>query len=78
MEAQGIPTVTLARMDFVGVMKNALSGLGLAPEAAMVTFPMDLFLPGSELEPLKMRRREFYDGLTAWKPESLPGEPGTN
>lgn len=65
-------------MDFVGVMKNALSGLGLAPEAAMVTFPMDLFLPGSELEPLKMRRREFYDGLTTWRPESSPGEPATN
>jgi len=39
MEAQGIPTVTLTRADFVGVMTNAVAGLGLAPDAAMVTFP---------------------------------------
>jgi len=31
-------------MDFVGVMKNAVTGLGLAPDAAMVTFPIDMFL----------------------------------
>ncbi len=67
MEAQGIPTVTLTRTDFVGVMKNAVAGMGLAPDAAMVTFPMDMFLPGSDLGPLKARRREFYDGLTRWK-----------
>ena len=30
MEAQGIPTVTLTRADFVGVMTNAVAGLGLA------------------------------------------------
>jgi hypothetical protein len=78
MEANGIPTVTLARTDFVGVMKNALSGLGLAPEAAMVNFSMDLFLPGSDLEPIRARRREFYDGLTAWKSESALNEATTN
>lgn len=48
-------------------MKNAVSGLGLAPDAAMVTFPIDMFLPGSDLEPLRARRREFYDGLTRWR-----------
>ncbi len=32
---------------FPGVMKNAASGLGLAPDAAMVTFRIDMFLPGS-------------------------------
>ena len=30
-------------------MKNAVSGLGLAPDAAMVTFPIELFLPGSDI-----------------------------
>ena len=64
---QGIPTVTLTRADFVGVMKNAVSGLGLGPEAAMVTFPIDMFLPGSDLAPLLARKREFYDGLTRWQ-----------
>src|SRR5688572_24993778 len=63
----GIPTVTLTRTDFVGVMKNAISGLGLAPDGAMVTFPIDMFLPGSDISALEGRRREFYNGLTNWK-----------
>jgi hypothetical protein len=48
-------------------MKNAVSGLGLAPDAAMVTFPIDMFLPGSDLTSLGQRKREFYDALTGWK-----------
>jgi len=48
-------------------MKNAVSGLGLAPDAAMVTFPIDMFLPGSDITPLRERKREFYDGLTRWQ-----------
>jgi hypothetical protein len=50
-------------------MKNAVSGLGLAPDAAMVTFPIPMFLPGADLAALKERRREFYEGLTRWKSE---------
>src|SRR5688572_30654943 len=50
-------------------MKNAVSGLGLAPDAAMVTFPIDMFLPGSDIGPLELRKREFYNGLTKWKSE---------
>lgn len=48
-------------------MKNAVSGLGLAPDAAMVTFPIDMFLPGSDISPVETRKHEFYDGLTGWK-----------
>src|SRR5262245_33115244 len=50
-------------------MKNAVSGLGLAPDAAMVTFPIGMFLPGSDIGPLELRKREFYNGLTKWKSE---------
>ncbi|HEX9672696.1 MAG TPA: hypothetical protein VGA12_04585, partial [Burkholderiales bacterium] len=50
-------------------MKNAVSGVGLAPDASMVTFPIPMFLPGSDLSSLKERKREFYDGLTRWKSE---------
>ena len=50
-------------------MKNAVSGLGLAPDAAMVTFPVNMFLPGADLTLLKERKREFYEGLTRWKSE---------
>ena len=45
-------------------MTNAVAGLGLAPDAAMVTFPIEMFLPGSDISPVEARKREFYDGLT--------------
>jgi hypothetical protein len=48
-------------------MKNAVSGLGLAPDAAMVTFPIDMFLPGSDISMVELRKREFYNALTKWK-----------
>ena len=50
-------------------MKNAVSGLGLAPDAAMVTFPIEMFLPGSDITPVEARKAEFYEGLTRWKSE---------
>lgn len=59
-------------------MKNAVSGVGLAPDAAMVTFPIDMFLPGADLAPLKARKREFYDGLTRWKSELARAAPGAS
>jgi hypothetical protein len=48
-------------------MTNAVAGLGLAPDAAMVTFPIELFLPGSDIAPVEARKQEFYDGLTRWR-----------
>ena len=48
-------------------MTNAVAGLGLAPDAAMVTFPIEMFLPGSDITPVEARKREFYDGLTRWR-----------
>ena len=33
----------------------------------MVTFPIDMFLPGSDLASLPGRKQEFYDGLTRWQ-----------
>ena len=52
----------------MGVTTNAVAGLGLAPEAAMVTFPIEMFLPGSDISALEARKQEFYDGLTRWRP----------
>ena len=48
-------------------MTNAVAGLGLAPDAAMVTFPIETFLPGSDIGPVEARKQEFYDGLTRWR-----------
>ena len=57
-------------------MKNAVSGLGLAPDAAMITFPIDMFLPGSDIAPIETRKQEFYDGLTRWKSDYSAGASG--
>ena len=56
----------------MGVTTNAVAGLGLAPDAAMVTFPIEMFLPGSDISPVEVRKREFYDGLTRWKSAVAP------
>jgi hypothetical protein len=50
-------------------MKNAISGIGLAPDAAMVTFPIAMFLPGADISAVERRKQEFYDGLTRWQSE---------
>ena len=46
---------------------NAVAGLGLAPDTSMVTFPIAMFLPGSDIAPVEARKQEFYDGLTRWR-----------
>ncbi len=51
------------------MFRNAVAGLGLAPAGAMVTFPMSIFLPESDISVLEARKQEFYDGLTRWQPE---------
>jgi len=66
LELLGIPTVVLTREEFVGVVKNAVSGIGLAPDIAMVTFPTANFLPSADLSPVAARKTEFYQGLTQW------------
>jgi hypothetical protein len=67
LESLDIPTVLLGRTDFLGVVRNAVSGLGLPPELPVVAFPVDTFLPGSDLSPVAARKQEFYDGLTSWR-----------
>ena len=69
LELNGIPTVTVTRHEFVEVVRNAVSGVGLPADLAMATFPIDLFLPDSDLSPLSARRDEIYRGLTSWTPE---------
>jgi hypothetical protein len=67
LEKLDIPTVLLGRTDFLGVVRNAVSGLGLPPEMPVVAFPVDTFLPGSDLSSIAARKQEFYDGLTTWR-----------
>ncbi len=56
------------------MFKNAISGIGLAPEAAVVAFPIDLFMAGSDIGSIAARRQEFYDGLTRWAPRARAAE----
>jgi hypothetical protein len=67
LESLDIPTVLFGRTDFLGVVRNAVSGLGFPPEAPVVPFSVDMFLPGSDLSPIEERRHEFYDRLTGWR-----------
>lgn len=62
--------MTLTREDFVGVVRNAFAGLGFDQDAAMVTFPIEHFLVGSDLTPMHARLHEFIDGLVAWEPHT--------
>ena len=65
-----MPTVVLGRDDFVGVVRNAVAGLGFAPDIAMVSFPISMFLAESDISPLKAGLDRFVDGLTTWTPQS--------
>ena len=73
----GIPTVTLTRNEFVGVVRNAVSGIGLAPDTAMVTFPTPMFLPDADLTALTQRKNEFYNALTQWTSTKMRAGAGT-
>ena len=42
----------------------------------MVTFPIALFLPGSDISPVEARKQEFYDGLTRWRSSLASGGGG--
>jgi hypothetical protein len=67
LESADIPTVLLGRSDFLGVVKNAVTGLGFPAPMPIVAFPVDLFLPGSDLSAVEARKQEFYEGLTSWR-----------
>jgi hypothetical protein len=57
----------VTREDFVGVVRNAFAGLGFDQDAPMVTFPIDAFLVGSDLTPMREKLHDFMDGLVSWE-----------
>jgi hypothetical protein len=60
--------VVLGRRDFVSVVRNAVAGVGFAPDIALVTFPIDMFLVESDIAPMERELDRFVDGLTRWQP----------
>ena len=50
----GIPSFVITREGFSQVVNNTFAGLGFPREAPTVLeFPIKMFLPGSDLSPLK-------------------------
>ena len=39
----------------------------------MVVFPLEIFLPGSNIDPVVQRKAEFYAALTRWSPAQVGG-----
>jgi hypothetical protein len=58
----------LTRDEFVGVLNNAIAGLGFDREVAMVTFPIDPFLVGGDISPIETKAEDFVEGLLSWSP----------
>jgi hypothetical protein len=65
--------VVLGRQDFVTVIRNAVAGVGLAPDIAMVVFPIDMFLVESDVAQVERETDRFVDGLTRWRSTQTRG-----
>ena len=65
----GIPTVIVTREGFQGVVAGTFAGVGLPAEASQVVYPSDMFVPGSDLTPIKEKIDELIAGLTEWNPK---------
>ena len=69
IEIGGIPTVSVTRQGFEGIVSNAFAGFGFNTEAPMgYVFPDEMFLAGSDLTPLEEHFDDLLSGLTAWEP----------
>ncbi|MFC2052570.1 hypothetical protein ACFLT4_07580 [Chloroflexota bacterium] len=65
----GIPTVTVTREGFPPVVTNAFAGMEFPAEAAVAVYPLEMFIPGSDLTPIEEKMDELIAGLTEWKPK---------
>ncbi|MFC1966255.1 hypothetical protein ACFLWI_04845 [Chloroflexota bacterium] len=62
--------MTVTRDGFPSVVANAFAGMGFPAEAAMSMYPLEMFIPGSDLTPIEGKMDELIAGLTKWKPEA--------
>jgi hypothetical protein len=74
--------MVFTRKGFSQVVANAYAGFGFPPEAPSIyEFPLELFLPGSDLTPIKENIDKIVYGLTKWNPKVKQKgivEPGAN
>ena len=54
----------------MGVVRNAIAGLGFDQDASMVVFPIAPFLVGGDIAPVGAQFERFVEGLTGWQPRS--------
>jgi hypothetical protein len=67
----GIPTTIVTRKGFSQVVGNAYAGYGFAPEGPTVyEYPIEMFLPGSDLTPINENIDKIVYGLTKWQPKT--------
>lgn len=73
--------MVVTRQGFSQLVANAFGGMGFAPEAPTIyEFPIEMFLKGSDLTPLKENFDKIVYGLTKWQPKTTkkgvyyPGE----
>lgn len=59
----------VCRAGFERVVDNAFASMGFPPEAAKYAFPGEMFIPGSDLSPVKQNIDRVIDGLTRWEPK---------
>ncbi len=73
--------MVVTRKGFSQVVGNAFAGLGFAPEGPSIyEFPIEMFLPGSDLTPIRENIDKIVYGLTKWQPKNNTKgilDPGT-
>ncbi len=59
--------MAVTRKGFSQVVGNAFAGYGFSAQGPSVyEFPMEMFLPGSDLSPLREHVDKIVYGLTKW------------
>ena len=72
----GIPTMVVTREGFPGLVVTSYKGMGFPAEAPTIhEFPLDMFLPGAALTPLREGIEHVVYALTKWEPTAK--EKGT-
>ena len=62
--------MVVTRKGFSQVVANGFAGLGFGLEAPTVyEFPIEMFLPGGDLTPLRQNIDKIVYGLTKWEPK---------
>ncbi len=63
--------MVITRKGFTGVVNNAFAGMGFPPESpCIMEFPLEMFLPASDLAPIDENIDRVVYALTGWQPKT--------